>query len=197
MAKAVADRPEKALVIVRGRVAHRVIVRILLSLASKTQDSFGVATINELGDFNRASNARGEDLRVFVADADVLSEGVSFFGVRRVFLAAVPRNYGEWVQQCGRAVRMNSHASLPEDERCVTFALFLASLPRGNGPSADEMALMHLQGEAKKLVPSLQAFRSEAIVGGSSQAETTAVHSDTQPHRREFPPSPITRRNPR
>ena len=69
----------------------------------------------------------------------------------------------------------------------------MASLPRRYGPSADERALTHLQGEAKKLVPSLQAFRSEAIVGGSSQAETTAVHNDTKPHGREFPPSALPR----
>ena len=49
-----------------------------------------------------------------VADAKECSEGVSFFGVRRLLLADVPASSEDLMQRVGRAVRFMGHAGLPE-----------------------------------------------------------------------------------
>eukprot|EP00746_Dinoflagellata_sp_MGD_P134745 gnl/MRDRNA2_/MRDRNA2_68626_c0_seq2.p1 gnl/MRDRNA2_/MRDRNA2_68626_c0~~gnl/MRDRNA2_/MRDRNA2_68626_c0_seq2.p1 ORF type:complete len:330 (+),score=51.66 gnl/MRDRNA2_/MRDRNA2_68626_c0_seq2:80-991(+) len=64
-----------------------------------------------------------------VADAVQCSEGVSFFGVRRVFLADVPATPTQLIQQCGRAIRMYGHRGLPENEQTVNITMFVAVLP--------------------------------------------------------------------
>merc|ERR1719464_1962453 len=65
-----------------------------------------------------------------VADAFTCSEGVSFFGVRRVFLVDVPQSLSGLVQAVGRAIRMYSHAGLPLEDHTVTTYLYVATLPR-------------------------------------------------------------------
>mmetsp|Transcript_69054 Transcript_69054/g.174450 ORF Transcript_69054/g.174450 Transcript_69054/m.174450 type:complete len:508 (+) Transcript_69054:1-1524(+) len=86
--------------------------------------------MEEISAFNSPeTNLRGERYRVLVADASTCSEGVSFFGVRRVFLADVPSTPSALVQAVGRAIRMYSHAGLPVEDQTVSTYLYVAGFP--------------------------------------------------------------------
>merc|ERR1719443_377638 len=90
-----------------------VMLELVRFLSNKQEVPFGVATMEELSEFNHVSNLRGEKYRVLVADAAQCSEGVSFLSVRRAFLTDVPSLYSQFVQQCGRTIRMYGHRGLP------------------------------------------------------------------------------------
>lgn len=61
-----------------------------------------------------------------VADAKECSEGVSFFGVRRLLLVDVPLTAVDLMQRVGRAVRFMGHDRLSVDERRVDVRLYAA-----------------------------------------------------------------------
>jgi len=99
-------------------------------LAAKADPPFGVATMNELSEFNHCSNLRGEVFRVLVGDSLQCSEGVSFLSVRKTYLADVPVSPSGFIQQCGRSIRMYGHRGLPEEEQTVTTQLYVTMLPK-------------------------------------------------------------------
>ncbi|CAJ1342989.1 unnamed protein product, partial [Effrenium voratum] len=125
-------------VIMIGRTSgYVVMLELMKHLASQADPPVGVATMNELSEFNHCSNIRGEIYRVLVADSLQLgldfkqcSEGVSFLSVRRTFLADVPVAPSGFIQQTGRAIRMYGHRGLPEEEQTVTTQLFVSILPK-------------------------------------------------------------------
>jgi len=125
----IAAEATKALVLVDRRTGMSALLGHLQNLGAK--QGFGVATMEEYTAFNSAeSNLRGERFRVMVADASTCSEGVSFFGVRRVFLADVPQTPSALVQVVGRAIRMYSHSGLAPEEQSVTTFLYVSGFPR-------------------------------------------------------------------
>jgi len=129
IAREVASSPLKSLVMVDRHSGMSAILEYLRELGAA--QGFGVATMDEIVAFNSASsNLRGEKYRVLVADASTCSEGVSFFGVRRVFLADVPSTPSGLVQAVGRSIRMYSHRGLPVEEQTVTTRLYVATFPR-------------------------------------------------------------------
>lgn len=125
----VAASPEKAVVLIRRQSGYNVILELLRQVAATSNPPFGVATIDELAEYNHVSNIRGEKFRVLVADSLQCSEGVSFLAVRRTFLCDVPGAPSALVQQCGRSIRMFGHRGLPEEEQTVTNRLYIAKLP--------------------------------------------------------------------
>eukprot|EP00933_Yihiella_yeosuensis_P080658 TRINITY_DN9411_c1_g2_i1.p1 TRINITY_DN9411_c1_g2~~TRINITY_DN9411_c1_g2_i1.p1 ORF type:complete len:1223 (-),score=345.33 TRINITY_DN9411_c1_g2_i1:175-3843(-) len=130
IAEDVASEPTKALVLIERRSGLEALLAHLQELSTRSfGGKFGVATMEELADFNSPENLRGEKYRVLVADAMQCSEGVSFFGVRRVMLADVPANPSAFVQSVGRAVRMYGHQGLPAEEQTVTTTLYCAGFP--------------------------------------------------------------------
>lgn len=80
-----------------------------------------------LAEFNASDNARGEKMRILVADADKYSEGVTFENVRELILAGVPETHGMLQQRLGRILRMCKHNTLPEDERNVQAYVFVTA----------------------------------------------------------------------
>jgi len=86
----VAENPKKALVLVSRRSGLEALLAHLREVAKLASPTFGVATMDELSEFNSAANLRGEIFRVMIADATTCSEGVNFLAVRRVILADVP-----------------------------------------------------------------------------------------------------------
>jgi superfamily II DNA or RNA helicase len=126
----VATCEEKSVIMVSRQTGYSVVLELLRQMASVGSSTFGVATMDELSEFNHVSNLRGEKYRVLVADAVICSEGVSFLAVRRVFLADVPSSPSQFIQQCGRSIRMFGHQGLPEEEQTVTNKLFVARFPK-------------------------------------------------------------------
>lgn len=129
IAENIVQLAEKALVLVAHSSGLKALVEHLQE-RSCGGHKFGVATMEELAEFNSPSNLRGERFRVLVADAAQCSEGVSFMAVRRLHLADVPASPSAFVQSVGRAIRMYGHAALPQDEQTVTVQLWVAVFPR-------------------------------------------------------------------
>ena len=64
-------------------------------------------------------------IRILIADSSKFSEGVSFFGVRRMILLNPPQSANEYYQQIGRPLRAcKSHSHLPEDQRNVHIEMY-------------------------------------------------------------------------
>eukprot|EP00928_Gymnodinium_smaydae_P044731 TRINITY_DN29856_c0_g1_i1.p1 TRINITY_DN29856_c0_g1~~TRINITY_DN29856_c0_g1_i1.p1 ORF type:complete len:717 (-),score=212.00 TRINITY_DN29856_c0_g1_i1:130-2280(-) len=129
IAEDIASDTSKALVLVERHSGMGALLAHLKELAARSEQPFGVATMDELAEFNASSNLRGERYRVLVADASQCSEGVSFFAVRRVLLADVPATPSALVQQVGRSIRMYGHAGLPDEEQSVVATLYAAAFP--------------------------------------------------------------------
>ena len=130
IAKDVAASSQKTLILINRSSGMNALLAHLQDISRTSQPRFGVATIDEIAAFNSSSNLRGERYRVLVADAQQCSEGVSFFTVRRVFLADVPSEPSALVQSVGRAIRMYGHRGLPVEEQTVTTTLYVSELPR-------------------------------------------------------------------
>ena len=143
-----------------SRVGCKVLARFLHDLEVAKKQPIGVAMIGDLATFNSPQNLRGETHRVIILDEEQCSEGISLFAVRRVFMASAPRSCGQFVQQCGRAVRMHSHKGLPEDECDVSFKIYLASLAVGQ--TEDQLAFARLCRGSKKTAVALREFRAGA-----------------------------------
>merc|ERR1719321_321827 len=105
-------------------------LEVMRQVAEKSQPPFHVATMDQLSEFNHVSNIRGEVYRVLVADAAQCSEGVSYFAVRRTYISDVPVSPSQFIQQCGRAIRMHGHRGLPEEEQTVTNQLYVSVFPK-------------------------------------------------------------------
>ncbi|CAJ1372495.1 unnamed protein product [Effrenium voratum] len=130
IAQAVLASEQKAVIMIGRTSGYVVMLELMKHLASQADPPVGVATMNELSEFNHCSNIRGEIYRVLVADSLQCSEGVSFLSVRRTFLADVPVAPSGFIQQTGRAIRMYGHRGLPEEEQTVTTQLFVSILPK-------------------------------------------------------------------
>ena len=81
--------------------------------------------------FNHPKNLRGEYIHIILISSSG-AEGISLKCVRQVHIMEPFWNYIRVDQVLGRAARMESHISLPEDERNVEQYLYLAMLPEGN-----------------------------------------------------------------
>eukprot|EP00929_Paragymnodinium_shiwhaense_P103468 TRINITY_DN669_c0_g1_i1.p1 TRINITY_DN669_c0_g1~~TRINITY_DN669_c0_g1_i1.p1 ORF type:complete len:1118 (+),score=313.27 TRINITY_DN669_c0_g1_i1:103-3456(+) len=120
----------KALVLIQRNTGMSAFLEHLRAQAATCNPPFGVATMDQLAAFNAPDNLRGEKFRVIVADTLTCSEGVSFFGVRRVLLADVPASPSAFVQSVGRAIRMYGHRGLSEEEQTVTTTVYVSQFPQ-------------------------------------------------------------------
>lgn len=96
-------------------------------------------------------------IRCLVVDASVFSEGVSFFGVRRLILMNPALNENQWSQRIGRALRAcKSHHHLPEAERQVQIDVYCSVLlttaeaQQMNRPELGAGALQKAKKKSKK-----------------------------------------------
>merc|ERR1719460_2163882 len=113
--------------------------------------------MEELSEFNHVSNLRGEVFRVLVADATQCSEGISFLAVRRTYIADVPVSPSQFIQQCGRSIRMYGHRGLPDEEQTVTTNLYVSIFPKWMKSSLACWAL-----RAQKKIVSGKEFEKKA-----------------------------------
>jgi len=137
IAKAVAKRKEKAVILISREMGYKVLHEVLKKTAKK--GGFKVATMDERNDFNDPRrNLRGERFRVLLAETSQAAEGVSFFCVRRVYLADVPARHSDLVQRVSRCVRLGGHKDLPPEEREIRIEMHAAQLPSllRKGPGA-------------------------------------------------------------
>lgn len=143
----------KCAIFIHRRKGLQMLVKLLRHLAPGLDVAQVPAVPGErtLADFNRPSNARGEETKVAVVDTRLAGEGISFLAVRHVVLVDVPDLWADYEQYVGRAVRMCGHHQLPPDDHSVSVAVLCAQLPRPRwlyeampaevaGPLAEELA---------------------------------------------------------
>lgn len=168
IARAVASSSEKAMVMTGKPTGYVVMLELMRLIAAKADPPFAVATMDELQEFNHVSNLRGENFRVLVADAAQCSEGVSFLAVRRTFLADVPVSPSQFIQQCGRAIRMYGHRGLPPEEQTVTTQLYVAQLPKWMRTSS--LACWALRAQKKHINAKDQEKRARVLTARLNRA---------------------------
>ena len=81
--------------------------------------------------FNHEKNLRGEFIQILLISSSG-AEGISLKAVRQVHIMEPFWNYIRIDQVFGRAVRMESHSILPENERNVEQYIYLSYFPDGN-----------------------------------------------------------------
>lgn len=137
-------------------------------MATREVPPFGVATGEQLAEFNAVQNARGVVFRVLVADSGQFSEGTSFRAVRRLYIADVPTSAAMFQQQCGRVSRMFGHGDLSPDERLVRVVMPIAILPQWirhplgawayHAFSRDSISGHMIEQQARELIHRLKRF---------------------------------------
>ena len=76
--------------------------------------------------FNSPANTEGYRIRVLVG-SKIIREGYNFKAVRWQFVASLPTDIPTLIQVFGRVARKNSHIDLPEEERTVTFRIYVTT----------------------------------------------------------------------
>mmetsp|Transcript_19575 Transcript_19575/g.34570 ORF Transcript_19575/g.34570 Transcript_19575/m.34570 type:complete len:1115 (+) Transcript_19575:20-3364(+) len=182
IASEVCEKAEKALVLISRSSGLEALLEHLRerSAALPSDLKFGVATMEELAEFNAPSNLRGENFRVLVADAAQCSEGVSFFAVRRVHLAEVPATPSGLVQAVGRAIRMYGHRGLPVEDQTVITQLWVAEFPRWMRSSLGALAFraQRRRCEPSEMVSGARRLLRRLLSAGIPDLETLKKRLD-------------------
>ncbi len=77
--------------------------------------------------FNSKDNTHGDIIKI-VLGSQAIKESYDFKAIRNVIVAYMPDNMSTLIQVLGRAIRKNSHAELPMDERMVQIHLLVTEL---------------------------------------------------------------------
>lgn len=114
--------------------------------SSKVKDEFNVFDPKQDVKYG-AGSGKGK-IRVLVIDAKTYSEGVSFFGVRRIVLLDCPTTYSAYLQRIGRVLRAcRSHIlNLEKSNRTVAIDFYVAVVVK----SAAQRLLHALVSSGKK-----------------------------------------------
>jgi hypothetical protein len=112
--------------------------------------------------FNSEENKTGKEVLTMVVDASKFSEGVSFFGVRAIYLLNPPLTYGLYQQQIGRVLRACAYENLPKPSRNVS--IYICVGDTGNKvPSIDQMALNSLLKQRVQKDKEMNFFKRYAV----------------------------------
>ena len=81
-----------------------------------------------ISNFNLESNKDGETLKILIGSR-FIKEGFDLKAIRHLFIMHMPDNISTLLQIFGRAIRKNSHISLPTNQRTVKIYILVSSLP--------------------------------------------------------------------
>lgn len=76
--------------------------------------------------YDASSNRDGYEYRVLLGSR-VINEGYDFKAIRYMFIMSLPKDISTMLQVFGRAVRRNSHITLPVSDRFVEIQLFVST----------------------------------------------------------------------
>lgn len=113
--------------------------------------------------FNADSNKNGENILVAIGSRTV-KEGIDFKCIRNEYIMSRPDNISMLLQIKGRAVRKNSHAALPEDQRHVNIKIFTSCLP-DRSMSSEELKYVEKIDNYKKIQIIERIIHENAIDG--------------------------------
>lgn len=76
---------------------------------------------------DRKGNAYGEKYMIALANAQLYSEGVSFYNIRRLIIADIPENFGQYEQMIGRVYRACGY---DVNKKEIEIELYCSVLPK-------------------------------------------------------------------
>lgn len=82
--------------------------------------------------YNNEENIFGSQLMIMVG-SQLIQEAYNFMGVRHMFVTSRTNNIHLMRQLFGRAIRKNSHISLPPQRRKVSIRIYVSSVPSSSG----------------------------------------------------------------
>lgn len=155
--------PEKTVIMIHRRSGLRVLQHILekatpkitfVVLHPQKTRAIGRENDKKIRRFNDTKNANGEKVQVLIANEEH-NEGLSTFDVRRIILVDqtdtnMPGSLALMRQRLARALRMCSHARIPERERILHMDLYVLDWDknsRHNTPTIDMEKYMHIKNE--------------------------------------------------
>ena len=87
-------------------------------------------TEKSIDKYNRASNSMGDEFMILIGSR-MIKESYDLKAIRHMMIVNRPDNIPTLIQIMGRAVRKNSHITLPPDMRHVYIHIYTSSLPDG------------------------------------------------------------------
>lgn len=85
-------------------------------------------TEKSIDKYNRASNSMGDEFMILVGSR-MIKESYDLKAIRHMMIVNRPDNIPTLIQIMGRAVRKNSHVTLPQDMQHVFIRIYTSSLP--------------------------------------------------------------------
>lgn len=114
--------------------------------------------------FSKKDNKEGKVVQVMIADSSQFGEGVSFLGVRQLYIVNPPLNYASFRQLQGRVLRACGHHNLSKSNRTVDIKICRASVD--GAKSVDEFLMKRLKKEEKVYQKEMSFFKDLAIDKG-------------------------------
>lgn len=169
--KDVEKHKQKTLILIHRRAGFKGLVKAfeLVSKAKMFPDcefcflkAYDKADSKNIKEFSKKDNLKGQKIKVFIADSSQFGEGVSFLGVRQLYLFNPSLNYSEYLQLRGRVIRAcSSHNDLPSNEREVNINICIGE-PDGI-KSIDKFLMKKLDLEESRYKQEMSFFRQLAV----------------------------------
>lgn len=170
--KDIEKHKQKSLILIHRRAGFKGLV-LAFKLISKA-DMFPNCTFcftkaydkedsKNIKEFSKPNNLNGNKIKIFIADSSQFGEGVSFLGVRQLYLFNPALNFSEYLQLRGRVIRAcASHNDLPREKRDVTINICIGNVPKPL-KSVDNFLMKKLDQEEEKYNSQMKFFRNLAI----------------------------------
>lgn len=114
-------------------------------------------------EFSKKNNLKGKKIKIIIADSSQFGEGVSFLGVREMYLFNPSLTYSDYLQLRGRVIRAcSSHHALPKSERNVTINICIGEVDKPL-KSIDKFLMKKIEGEENKYNDNMSFFENIAI----------------------------------
>jgi superfamily II DNA or RNA helicase len=119
---------------------------------------------NLITEFSKPDNLKGSKIMIFIADSSQFGEGVSFFGVRHLYLFNPPFYYSEYLQLAGRVLRAcASHGNLPANERNVFIYTVMGTFSDSKIRSVDVDLNKNLKSQQGQFFKDMGWFHNLAV----------------------------------
>ena len=169
--KDIEKHKKKSLILIHRRAGYRGLVEAfkLISIAKmfpKCKFCFASAYNKNdskfIKEFSKKNNMKGGKIKIFIADSSQFSEGVSFLGVRKLYLFNPSLTYSQYLQLRGRAIRAcASHTSLPKKERNVEIINCIGELDGLR--SVDNFLMDKIESEESRYKKEMGFFKKQAV----------------------------------
>ena len=178
LAKDLKNLEGKALIMVNNAASQQTLVHLLrlqlfmehCTAASASESPCYVSILKAdrtskqtISQFNEKRNRHGAFIKALIVDTREFSEGVSFKGVRHLYLLNPAVDYKSHMQQVGRTLRMCAYQKMFKSPRewHTEFTIYCSTLP--DRVTADEMALELVRSDAMATTERMHKYRDMAL----------------------------------